>query len=61
MTPRSGKELDEPKKIKDDEKLVDKKKMEAKEKMEAEIGKEGVELNNKEKNKKNLMKLFWEE
>ena len=47
MTLRTGKELDEPKKIKDDEKQVDKKNMGFEEKIEAENDKEGVEFNNK--------------
>ena len=52
MTPRSGKELDEPKKIKEDEKQVDQKNLEVEEKMEVEIDKKGVELNNKGKKQK---------
>ena len=51
-TLRSGKELDEPKKIEDAEKQVQQKILEFGEKMEAEIDKEGAELNNKGKKQK---------
>ena len=52
VTLRSGKELDEPKKVEKDEKQVEQKNMESEEKIEAKKYKEGVELNNKGKKKK---------
>ena len=52
VTLRSGKALDEPKKIEKYEKLVEQKNMEIEEKTEAEKDKARVELNNKGKKKK---------
>ena len=47
MTLRSGKELDEPKKIEDGEKKIQQKNLKVGEKMEAEIDNEGAKLNSK--------------
>ena len=52
VTLRSGKELDEPKKVEKDENQVEQKNLEFEEKIEAEKDKVGVELNNKGKKQK---------